>query len=51
MMEKYADLVDLRWRNRLLEELTFLALDRLRESGISHFGAKKCAALSVPETS
>ena len=34
-LEHYADRVEPRWRTRLLEELTRLALDRLREAGNS----------------
>src|SRR5262245_42491413 len=35
-VENYADRVDPRWRNRLLEELTLLALDRLQVAGQSN---------------
>jgi ribosomal protein S27E len=34
-LEQYADRVGPQWRNRLLEELAFLALERLRERGKS----------------
>src|SRR5262245_62033514 len=35
-LENYAGRIDPRWRIRLLEELTLLALERLQEAGLSN---------------